>query len=125
MKLDNLPQPPARTELIGSWRQKGGASVIHLRADGCVVCEGYPKSGGVIRESGIWRQIEIHQLQLILGVDPQPGAVSRNPAEVEVVEYDIVSITTGRMTLTQPEFEFPVVYERIISPAVAAVVVVE
>lgn len=45
---------------------------------------------------------------------PQP------PARTE-----IVFITTGRMTLAQPEFEFPVVYERIISPAVAAVVVVE
>ena len=105
-----------RNDLIGSWRQKGGASVIHLRADGRVVCEGYPKSGGVIRESGTWQQIQERYLELQLAIDPPPGAVSPVAGELEIVEYEIVAFAPGRMSLTQPEFEFPVIYERVIAP---------
>jgi hypothetical protein len=92
-----------RNELIGSWKQKGGGSVMHLHADGSATCEGHTKSGEIIRESATWTHLgERHWNLCFTGDD---GAT-------EVTEYEVVSSAPGRMELSVFDFEFPVVYER-------------
>src|SRR5690242_13694021 len=102
-----------RDELIGSWKQKGGGSVMHLHADGNAVCEGHTKTGEVIREPAVWKYLGERHWNLCFAVDPLPGVEGMEERAIEVTEYQVVSFTPGRMELAVFDFEFPVVYERI------------
>ncbi|MDB6018558.1 MAG: hypothetical protein JWR19_3047 [Pedosphaera sp.] len=95
-----------RNELIGIWKQKGGGSVLRLQADGKAVCEGHPKSGGVIREEAVWKYVDEEHWSLFFKSDEEEGGV-------EVREYAVVSFTPTRMELSVADYEFPVMYERV------------
>ncbi|MDB6066182.1 MAG: hypothetical protein JWR26_2390 [Pedosphaera sp.] len=93
-----------RDDLIGSWKQKRGGSVMHLRADGTALCEGHTKTGEIIRESATWTYLGPQQWNL--SFTSEDGAI-------EITEYKVVSSAPGRMELAAFDFELPVVYERI------------
>src|SRR3954462_10570913 len=96
-----------KNELIGSWKQKRGGSVIHLYPDRKAVCEGHTKLGEVIREPATWEYVDDRHWNLIFNIGIETGGLN------EVSEYEVVSSTPEHMEVTMFDFELPIVYERI------------
>jgi len=94
-----------REDLIGSWAQRGGGSVMHLHADGKAVCEGHTRLGQVITERGVWKFVDGRHWTINFATESEPG--------IEVTEYEVVSFTRSRMEVAAADFELPIVYERL------------